>query len=165
MKHYLRFSGRSGRIEFLSTWIGSWLASSLFAKLFLFVARLSVQNPKSLFWVTVMLMLGIPLTLLVFLMIWVFYAAVVRRMHDFGLSGWWLLLVMGLASWLAASGIFLPNLVLSFCGSVVLLFVPGHSGKNAFGERPPLFNGFMEVKMQEPEAGRDPNDKRIDFKL
>lgn len=163
MKHYLRFSGRSGRIEFLTTWIGSFAVSSLLTQIVFFIEAFSRQEPKGLWRATVVLITGVPAVALDFLMMWVFYTAIVRRMHDIGLSGWLLLMVIGLVVWLGVAGMLLPDMIVTFFGFLALVLLPGNIGKNAFGERPPLFNGFMEVKQQ--EEGRNPNDKRIDFKL
>jgi len=70
---------------------------------------------------------------------------VVRRFHDVGLSGWWLLLVFGLAGVLFALMSLWPSpwLLLAIMpvnlGYLIVLFlVPGSCGANRYGEPPAL---------------------------
>lgn len=161
MKHYLSLAGRSGRLEFLTVWIGSSLASALLVKIMFYASLFAEANIKSFFRLTVMVVTVILVTVLIVGIHWLFFACLVRRIHDFGLSGWWLLIVLGVSVGLLSVNMFLPWVVVLFFGTLVLIFLSGNINKNAFGNPPELFGGCIEVKKNTVPT----QEKRIDFKL
>lgn len=70
---------------------------------------------------------------------------VVRRFHDVGLSGWWLLPVFGLAAvlfWFSAISpspwLLLAIFPVNFGYLILLFLVPGSRGANRYGDPPTL---------------------------
>lgn len=83
----------------------------------------------------------------------------IQRLHDMDLSGWWLLLVIGL-SFIPAIGI-----LAGFVALVVFFLVPGTPGANRFGmvavdvaapvvkrEVPPVSKSFAQLVQAQPVA-------------
>ena len=155
MQHYFSISGRTGRVEYITLMLG-----------YPFLAGIAAIVPALLF-ATKALVLGIVAIISVIIItlgiLWLLFTAIVRRMHDLNFSAWWLLILFGLAGYLAIHRFELPLAVVLTCGQMVLCFCPGDKKTNKFGEVPELFGGFLENK---PSAkSHTPNPGRIDFKL
>jgi uncharacterized membrane protein YhaH (DUF805 family) len=76
-------------------------------------------------------------------------AGTVRRLHDTGRSGWWLLIVPGVTGAMTAvaiyTGYFAMPLIVIFAGLGILIYWlrgPGTPGPNRFGPRP---TGFVTI--------------------
>ncbi len=125
-------SGRSRRTEF---WL-FWLAAMILQMLTGYIDAATSQAP-------VAVGMG-PFTLVTTLILLVPAAMVgIRRLHDIGRSGWWMLLFgLPYAAWLfsmdsGSQGV-IPALAL-LLGSVILLVLlvqPGMLGDNAYGANP-----------------------------
>lgn len=154
MKHYFSTTGRTGRIEYITLLI---LCPFLSGTIGWFIKLFS----SDIIPLNIVLVVS---SIIGFLAIgWIFFTAIVRRMHDLNFSGWWLLLVLILAFIILAMGFGLPLLVVLGCGKMLLCFCPGDKKTNKFGEIPDLFGGFVEdTKNTQPHT---PNTNRIDFKL
>jgi uncharacterized membrane protein YhaH (DUF805 family) len=126
------FGGRSRRTEF---WL-FWLAALVLQMLTSYVDASSAQN-------VIFGGMG-PFTLILTLILLTPAATVgVRRLHDIGRSGWWMLLFgLPYAGWLASVEAGSQNVAAALAlllGSIVLLVLlvqPGTPGDNAFGADP-----------------------------
>lgn len=114
----LSFEGRMGRISYLNAGGLAWLG----------IALIGIGAAVLLPIFRSMLML-IPLGLVgIVFFIWSVRVTALR-LHDFNFSGWWALLT------------FIPYLGL--IAAIVLLFVPGSSDDNDYGEKPRQGNGLV----------------------
>jgi uncharacterized membrane protein YhaH (DUF805 family) len=126
------FAGRSRRTEF---WL-FWLAALVLQMLTSYIDATTAQ--------TVIFGGMGPFTLIMTLILLTPAATVgVRRLHDIGRSGWWMLLFgLPYAGWLAGVEAGSQNVIAAIAlllGSVVLLVLlvqPGTPGENAFGPDP-----------------------------
>ena len=115
-RRFADFSGRSGRKEFWTAW--------LFIGIVLFAFCIM---PILLFYLFELpLFIYIAALLVLCLMFVMFLALNVRRLHDVGRPGWWLLVI------------FVPlfNLLLLF----ILAATEGEKGPNRYGEEPKAIN-------------------------
>ncbi len=134
LKKYADFSGRASRREF-------WLFM-LFVTI-LTVAAHSVDEPDGRN-AAVAMNMGIAELSVTLLLLLPSITVGVRRLHDTGRSGWWMMLVYlpWLATLVSQAD---PALTLASAGAllvggiawIVLLLLPGETGENAFGA-PPL---------------------------
>jgi uncharacterized membrane protein YhaH (DUF805 family) len=136
LKDFTTYHGRLNRIQLLwrhaaLCFIGAVAAMLLFAA----VSAITSTNTAFAF---AMLIVMIPV-------LYADISLVVRRFHDVGLPGWWLLPIFGLAGALFALMITWPSpwLMLAIFpvnfGYLILLFlVPGSRGANRYGEPPAL---------------------------
>lgn len=114
----LSFEGRMGRVSYLNAGGLAWLG----------IALLGIGAAVMLPILRSMLVL-IPLGLAgIVFFIWSLRVTALR-LHDMNLSGWWALLT------------FIPYL--GFVVTVVLLFVPGSSDDNDYGDKPRQGNGLV----------------------
>ena len=116
----LSFEGRMGRISYLNAGGLAWLGIALIG----IVAAVLLPIFRSML---VLIPLGI--AGIVFF-IWSLRVTALR-LHDFNFSGWWALLT------------FIPYL--GFVATLVLLFVPGSSEDNDYGDKPRQGNGLVAV--------------------
>jgi uncharacterized membrane protein YhaH (DUF805 family) len=121
-RHFIDFGGRSRRLEYLFFWVtfysgilaltmvGSWFAPTYRPGENLGLAAIAFI-PAGLF----MLAALVPAT-----------ALNVRRLHDLGISGWWLMI------W------FVPIIgqLLGWLLSFIIIFIPGPRGENQYGHDP-----------------------------
>ncbi|MEO7410960.1 MAG: DUF805 domain-containing protein [Sphingomicrobium sp.] len=139
LKRYAQFSGRSGRAEF---WWFTLVTTA--AGLFLDFIDRAMGSEYGLLGVIFTLGLFIPSL-----------SVSVRRLHDIGISGWWMLAVIapamffGMMSSFAAletefnggsaaspSLLWISLLVIACLAMVVVLVLPGTKGQNKYGEDP-----------------------------
>jgi len=129
--HWVSFTGRLGRSDYNSVNIVA-LALIITANI-VFVAPIHLGMIEGQ--ITVHSLLGwnawLAGALLLFAVI-ITVSSSVRRLHDFGWSGWWL--VLGLAP-LKAFAIFACAI-----GIVILAFFKGKSAPNEYGAPPPITN-------------------------
>ena len=131
---FLSLKGRISRQEF---WLGYILTLCVFL---VAVPRLqdlglAGRRPASGPWSRNELEIALLLPKLVVIaaIVWPLTALCVKRLHDVGVSGWWLLAFIG-ALWLAAvTGLDHRNLVTV---ALFAVFVPGKRGDNRFGADP-----------------------------
>ena len=133
LKKYADFSGRASRREF-------WLFL-LFVTI-LTVAAHSVDEPDGRN-AAVAMNMGIAELSVTLLLLLPSITVGVRRLHDTGRSGWWMMLVYlpWLATLVSQAD---PALTLASAGAllvggiawIVLLLLPGETGENAFGAPP-----------------------------
>lgn len=116
----LSFEGRMGRISYLNAGGLAWLGIALIG----IVAAVLLPIFRSML---VLIPLGV--AGIVFF-IWSLRVTALR-LHDFNFSGWWALLT------------FIPYL--GFVATLVLLFVPGSSDDNDYGDKPRQGNGLVAV--------------------
>lgn len=133
---FLSLRGRISRQEFL---LGYCL---LVVAILVLVPRLqdmslSVRRPMSRGWYRdeLELALALPRLLVAATVVWPTTAIYVKRLHDLGFSGWWLLLGCVLLLLTAATGIDPKNFVGLALVSLIG-FVPGVRGDNRFGVDP-----------------------------
>jgi uncharacterized membrane protein YhaH (DUF805 family) len=106
MDRYLRLKGRASATEFI-------VFALLFVVIYLFTGMFFVRGARTGLFV----MLGI-----IFIASWPLLAAHVRRLHDLGFSGLWLLLLIPVAS-------VIPLVELA-------MLIPGQPGSNRFAPDP-----------------------------
>lgn len=133
LKKYADFSGRASRREF-------WLFL-LFVTI-LTVAAHSVDEPDGRN-AAVAMNMGIAELSVTLLLLLPSITVGVRRLHDTGRSGWWMMLVYlpWLATLVSQAN---PALTLASAGAllvggvawIILLLLPGEAGENAFGAPP-----------------------------
>jgi uncharacterized membrane protein YhaH (DUF805 family) len=107
LKNYVGFSGRARRTEY-------WMYTLVSTIITLLLYVLAVVTRSSLFFVLVVLY-GLALLL-------PSLAVLVRRLHDIGMSGWWILIAL-----------------VPFVGGIVLFvftLLPGNRGPNKYGDDP-----------------------------
>ncbi len=120
LRHYADFSERSPRAEFwwftLFITIGYCVVLMALLAIFGFGADLETDtSPAALGFIILLVLIGIALFL-------PSLAVQVRRLHDFNISGWWILVCL-----------------IPYLGAlIVLVFMlwPGTSGPNRFGDDP-----------------------------
>ena len=126
------FSGRSRRMEFWLFWLVALIVQMLASYVDAATDQAAVAGGMG------------PVTLLTTLVFLIPAATVgIRRLHDIGRAGWWMLLFgLPYLGWLvsvqAGSQPIVPALAL-LLGSVILLVLlvqPGVAGKNSFGPDP-----------------------------
>lgn len=155
MQHYFSISGRTGRIEYITLML-----------VYPFLAGIAAIVPALLF-ATEALVFGIVAVISIIIIalgiLWLLFTAVIRRMHDLNFSAWWLLILFGLAGYLAIHRFTWPLAVILTCGQMVLCFLAGDSKQNKFGPVPDVFGGYFKEKEKPPLTKT--NSGRIDFKL
>jgi uncharacterized membrane protein YhaH (DUF805 family) len=109
-RFYFSVQGRTGRRAY---WLFMVLPAMLFGMALGFIAPAIHMSPQSLL---------VVLLLLAPLLIWVGVAVSVKRLHDFGLNGWWVIVCC------------IPYL--NYLTVVVLGLIPGQRGANAYGDAP-----------------------------
>ncbi|QHQ37164.1 DUF805 domain-containing protein [Algicella marina] len=141
------FSGRSTRSEYWWFFLASVLFMALAFAIAFVATLLSDFSIGDIFGsasgIIFVLTLALPT-----LLVWVASLAVtVRRLHDLGFSGWWLLGYLFVTTVLGnvTDGLItnpqivyqlaIANLAISFAGLVVMM-IPGRRGPNAYGEDP-----------------------------
>ena len=133
---FFSLKGRISRQEF---WLGYLLTLSLGA---LVIPRLqtlvfALRRPASGPWYRDELAtaLMLPRLAVVVAVVWPLTALLVKRLHDLGLSGWWLLAFIGALWLMVVTGVeqrnYLGLVLLAILGSV-----PGKRGDNRFGVDP-----------------------------
>ena len=133
---FLSLKGRISRQEF---WLGYFL---ILAVLFLSIPllqnlSLGLRRPASGPWSRneLEMALLIPKIAAVVALVWPLTAIYVKRLHDVGYSGWWLLAFIG-AMWLATlTGVDHKNLVTVVLFAILGL-LPGNRRDNRFGADP-----------------------------
>lgn len=133
LKKYADFSGRASRAEF---WI-----FLIFVTVLTFAAhKLEGAQGAS---VAVAMNMGVIELSITLLLLLPTVAVGVRRLHDTGRSGWWMMLIY--LPWLAtfASGgdqaLLLASAVALLVGGIVwivMMMLPGNAAENAFGKPP-----------------------------
>jgi uncharacterized membrane protein YhaH (DUF805 family) len=121
LRNYANFSGRANRREWWIFWFFCCLPSVLLIVLLESGERSVVSRE---FFATALIAMAIVAVVFWLGLLIPLFAVTVRRLHDVGLSGWWLLLV------------FVPILGAIFF--LVVLLLGGNKGENAYGSRPPL---------------------------
>jgi len=129
LAHWFGFAGRLGR--------GDYNGVNLVALVLLFAANIVFVSPLFYTYIAPPITLSsIPLGLnawvaaaLVIPAIWIAVSSTVRRLHDLGWSGWWL--VLCLAPQMAIA------LFAGVIGLIVLAFMRGTRGPNEYGDRTP----------------------------
>jgi uncharacterized membrane protein YhaH (DUF805 family) len=123
LKNYANFSGRANRREWWIFWLAFCLPAILLLTLENFSAKSATEAQSTIF-------TGLLLLSAVFVVIWntalviPYVAVTVRRVHDIGLSGWWLLFV------------FVP--VVGAIFFLVVTLMRGNKMENAYGNVPTL---------------------------
>jgi uncharacterized membrane protein YhaH (DUF805 family) len=134
LKNYATFSGRARRLEF---WVFLLFVTIVQAAGYYYDARASDAEP-----IAAGMGVGVLLTTALFLVPSV--AVGVRRLHDSGRSGLWMLLgygPMALANLPMESGtphefVLAGALVMGIGGLFFMMAIPGTSGQNQFGPDP-----------------------------
>lgn len=112
------YSGRSSRKEFFSFFLVFWLAIPMaFAILYPAMGGAMGGTPGA----SGTLLMAVPLVMLVLLVPTVPLMA--RRFHDFGWSGWWLILLLVPVAGVVAA-------------TAILVWMEGTIGENRFGPSP-----------------------------
>lgn len=134
LRKYADFEGRSGRLELVIITVVA-LGAALIGG-FLDVAdgvRTVVAARMGLIELSIFLIFLLPLV-----------SVGVRRLHDTGRSGWWLLLLyIPYLGWLASEGnppaelLTLGGVLVGFFALAVLFALPGNPDDNRFGLAPP----------------------------
>lgn len=156
MKHYFTTSGRCGRIEYITlTILLPFLAGTIHWFLQIFSSDIIPLN----------IVLVIVTILWWLALCWIGFTMVLHRMHDLGLSGWWLVLLFTLSFVLFGIGLVFPLLLLLGGGKMVLCFCPGDKKQNKFGPVPDMFGGFLAEETSRPSKTVKTVNGRIDFKL
>ena len=129
LRRYFDFHGRSRRREY-SMFVLLVIAAILLAGIAMAVAKGSFQTQAD-FSRTFTVWAGFAMVPLIVPLI----AVTVRRLHDLGLSGWWLVaLPIGAA---------IPAIdTLVSLAHVIVMALPGRKGANRFGENPKLRAGL-----------------------
>ena len=161
MKHYFWITGRAGRIEYILISLVAELLSIGFSNT---IDRMSHVTPS---WPLVIMMWVILAFLVV--LAWISFVCLIRRMHDFNCSGWWLFTFVLIGLICAMLRIPVAGPLMLAGGKLFLWFMPGSAGTNRFG---PVFHmadsfwknstGTLDHKKQTSSASIE---KRIDFKL
>lgn len=133
---FLSLKGRISRQEF---WLGYFLTLAVLLVSLPLLQKLSLalRRPASGPWYRNELEMALLLPrIAVFAAVaWPLTAIFVKRLHDVGCSGWWLLAFIG-AMWLTTlTGVEHKNLV-NVALFAILGFVPGKRGDNRFGADP-----------------------------
>ena len=126
---FLSMKGRIGRQEFALGLIGLILIDMLVVR----IGKLIDSGPQ---YYTVAAPPGggsILRTLLV-ASLWPFAAILVKRLHDFNLSGWWALTILAIPH--LAKGLGIPYWILYLFVVATLSALPGRPGDNRFGSDP-----------------------------
>jgi uncharacterized membrane protein YhaH (DUF805 family) len=130
--YFLSFKGRIRRLEF---WLGYaailvtiGALAPLFVRLFGFTDAAPYDPQKFLLVLTFYVKASTVVS------VWPTIAIYAKRLHDLGLSAWWLL-VWGLAT-LIAETVMAAGFVIPLLGFAILGFVPGTVGPNRFGDDP-----------------------------
>ena len=126
-RHYVDFAGRSRRLEYLLFWVtfygvifGIVTIAGIIAPIISGAVSNSARGSG---------LMSLPFILVGLFMLSAILPAIalsVRRLHDLGLSGWWMLV------W------FVPILgqVLGWLLSFIIIFIPGPRGENQYGLDP-----------------------------
>jgi uncharacterized membrane protein YhaH (DUF805 family) len=133
---FLSLKGRISRQEF---WLGYCLTLAVVLLSIPLLQKLSLalRRPASGPWYRSELeaALLMPRLAMFVAIAWPLTAIFVKRLHDLGYSGWWLLAFIG-AMWLTvATGVDHKNWV-NVALFAILGLVPGHRGQNQFGADP-----------------------------
>ena len=80
------------------------------------------------------------LAVLVMILMWPMTTVYVKRLHDFNVSGWWLLIPTAVAAITGIAGTDPSNLIFS-AFIVVTGLIPGSRGSNRFGADPVAYRG------------------------
>ena len=155
LSYLFSFKGRLDRMTYIVSIIGWMVVFRLFLGNFFQKFSAIEPNPENA--LSVLIVLGlIGLFYILGLVIWA--SVVVRRLHDFDLSGWWLLAVL-LVKFLFKV-LFPVFPLVSFRDIEMLLVVlPTKNEKNRFDLKQP------EKKTPTAEQETPLQEKRIDFKL
>ena len=125
-RHYVDFAGRSRRLEYLLFWVtfygvflGIFMVGDIVGPLIGVVSNRASGSAA----------MSVSIVLALLFMLSAILPAIalsVRRLHDLGLSGWWMLL------W------FVPILgqILGWLLSLLIIFIPGPRGENQYGHDP-----------------------------
>jgi len=132
LKHYADFKGRARRKEFWMFALFYWIFLVPGTLLWMLLFSLLATHYGHIVMVFVTLGYGPAYVLALLLPL---LAVSVRRLHDLGRSGWWMLL--SLASFIPVIGIFIP------IGLIVLMCLDSQSGANEYGLNP---KGQSETK-------------------
>jgi uncharacterized membrane protein YhaH (DUF805 family) len=140
LKRYFAFSGRIGRGRYWRLTLLYLLADGLGSALFITIGIMTGAGPGD-----AIAFVAVPIFMIFMVAISVVIASVgVRRLHDRGKPGWWLLLYYAGPLWvLPASdwhggGLVLPLAALGvlICGLIDLGGQPADLGTNAYGPNP-----------------------------
>lgn len=122
LKKSTDFAGRARRLEFWS-FVVFWLIAAVLASL---AYKLPPAPAMTLAW-WLEALVAAPVLLVPILLLLPLAAVAVRRLHDIGLSGWWLL----------SASLPVPVLDVLVVGAQVVCFArPGTAGDNRYGPDP-----------------------------
>jgi uncharacterized membrane protein YhaH (DUF805 family) len=119
LQNYANFSGRARRREWWSFWLVHSIPYIPFAILFAFIESFSESEVPDLLAI-VFLLFAVLMIIYYLAMIIPFISVTTRRLHDIGLSAWWLLAIFIPL----AGGIFMT----------VCALIPGNAGSNRYGQ-------------------------------
>ncbi|MGY4397111.1 uncharacterized membrane protein YhaH (DUF805 family) [Sphingomonas sp. UYAg733] len=119
-RHYFDFKGRSRRLECLLFWV------SFYAILFLVALLVILMNGVTGLAGQGIIQPGYTAALFCLASVIPALSLSVRRLHDLGISGWWLLI------WFAP----LIGQILGGLLSLIIIFIPSPGGENQYGYDP-----------------------------
>ena len=134
LKNYANFSGRANRREWWIFWFFFVVPTAIVTFALPNMADGSTEAIREFAGKAAIPLLGAALLWNLVLII-PYFAVTVRRLHDIGLSGWWLLLV------------FVPIIGAIFF--LIVLLWGGNRGENAYGNQPPV---HPSIPMKPPES-------------
>lgn len=127
---FLSMKGRIGRQEFALGLFGLVLIDMLVARVGLRLADSGpvyyTVRPPPLDWSATRLLIAVSL--------WAFAAILVKRLHDFNLSGWWALAILAIPHLTKALAV--PGWIPYLLFAATLGAIPGQQGDNRFGSDP-----------------------------
>jgi len=133
--YFLSFKGRISRREFFLGYLGLLAACGLLSQLLL---SATFHTPTGRIWSAHELgvALSMPFIVCVAMLLWPFFAICAKRLHDIGLSGWWLsaVVVMPFVSKFASISFSTVLLVTV----ITLSSISGRPHSNRFGDQPPV---------------------------
>ncbi|WP_108522496.1 DUF805 domain-containing protein [Bradyrhizobium algeriense] len=137
---FLSFSGRSSRQEF---WLGYIGSIAVLAVLIRTLPNLVLPSP--FYYLPgpgneLDFLLKLSTAIALFIVIWPLTAIFVKRLHDFNVSGWWLVAMAAIPPISKMTNINLA--ILHLVVVAVLGFIPGARGNNRFGVDPVVRAGI-----------------------
>jgi uncharacterized membrane protein YhaH (DUF805 family) len=133
--YFLSFKGRISRREFFLGYLGLLVVCGLLSQLLLSV---TFHNPTGRIWSARELgvALSMPFIVCVAMLLWPFFAISAKRLHDIGVSGWWLTAAVAMPFVSKFANINFSTLLL--VSVTMLSSISGRPHSNRFGDQPPV---------------------------
>jgi uncharacterized membrane protein YhaH (DUF805 family) len=133
--YFLSFKGRISRREFFLGYLGLLVLCGLLSQSLL---SATFRNPTGRIWSAHELgvALSTPFIISVAMLLWPFFAISAKRLHDIGVSGWWLTATVAMPFVSKFANINFSTLLL--VSVTILSGISGRPHSNRFGDQPPV---------------------------